>query len=145
MSALVFVDTNVLIYSIDAGDSAKRDAARAWRTELWSNRQGRISFQVVQEFYWIASKKVPSAREQIRAEVQDLLAWIPAPIDAAILELGWKLQDRYQLSFWDALIVAAAKSSGCEYLLTEDLQAGQNLDGIVVVNPFVTGPESLGK
>jgi predicted nucleic acid-binding protein len=63
--------------------------------------------------------------------------------DAALLERGWKIQDRFQLSYWDALIVAAAKAASCRYLLTEDLQAGQSLDGIEVVNPFLRGPESV--
>jgi predicted nucleic acid-binding protein len=114
MSALVFVDSNVLIYSVDA------------------------------EFYWIAGKKVPEARDQIRMEIRDLLAWEPVAIDGAVLEFGWKLQDRYQLSFWDALIVAAAKAAGCGYLLTEDLQDGQDLDGVKVLNPFLSEPASLG-
>jgi predicted nucleic acid-binding protein len=64
-------------------------------------------------------------------------------IDATILDRGWKIQDRYNLSFWDALIVAAAKSVPCRYLLTEDLQADQDLDGIVVVNPFTRDSASL--
>jgi predicted nucleic acid-binding protein len=63
--------------------------------------------------------------------------------DAALLEHGWKLQDGYQLSYWDALIVAAAKAASCRYLLTEDLQAGQKLDAIEVVNPFQRSPESV--
>jgi len=63
--------------------------------------------------------------------------------DAALLELGWKLQDRYQFSYWDSLIVAAAKVASCAYLLTEDLQAGQNLDGIEVVNPFSSDPNAV--
>jgi predicted nucleic acid-binding protein len=63
--------------------------------------------------------------------------------DAALIESGWKLQDRYRLSYWDALIVAAAKVASCRYLLTEDLQTGQKLDGIEVVNPFLRGPESV--
>ena len=73
--------------------------------------------------------------------MKDLLAWQPVMVDAAILERGWKLQDRYQLSFWDALIVAAAKSIGCRYLLTEDLQTNQDLDGILVISPFLTDPD----
>jgi predicted nucleic acid-binding protein len=64
-------------------------------------------------------------------------------VDAAILERGCKLQDRFQLSFWDALIVAAAKSIGCRYLLTEDLQTSQDLDGILVISPFLADPASL--
>jgi predicted nucleic acid-binding protein len=143
MIAPVFVDTNVLLYALDRADLKKQEAARAWRVELWKNRLGRISFQVLQEFYVNATQKWPQARDEARAEVKDLLAWQPVTVDAAILERGWKLQDRYQLSFWDALIVAAAKSIGCRYLLTEDLQAGQDLDGVLVINPFLTDPASL--
>ena len=75
--------------------------------------------------------------------MKDLLAWEPVALDAAILERSWKLQDRYQLSFWDALIVGAAKSIACRYLLTEDLQASEELDGLRVINPFLIGPSLL--
>ena len=143
MTAPVFVDTNVLIYALDRGDPKKQEAARAWRAELWKSHSGRISFQVLQEFYVNVAQKWPSACEQARAEVRDLLAWHPAQVDGAILERAWRIQDRYQLSFWDALIVAAAKSLACRYLLTEDLQADQELDGITVVNPFLRGPASV--
>jgi predicted nucleic acid-binding protein len=66
-------------------------------------------------------------------------------VNASILERGWKFQDRYQLSFWDALIVAAAKSIGCRYVLTDDLQSNQDLDGILVISPFLTDPASLSR
>ena len=143
MTAPVFVDTNVFLYALDRADLKKQQAARAWREKLWKNRLGRISFQVLQEFYVQATRKWPEGRDEARAEVTDLLTWRPVTMDAAILERGWKLQDRYQLSFWDALIVAAAKSLGCQYLLTEDLQTDQNLDGILVISPFLTDPASL--
>lgn len=143
MTVPVFVDTNVLLFALDRADLKKQEAARVWRAELWKTRLGRISFQVLQEFYVKATQKWPQARDDARAEVKDLLAWQPVSIEAAILERGWKVQDRYQLSFWDALIVAAAKASGCRYLLTEDLQAGQDLDGVLVINPFLAGPASL--
>ena len=143
MTAPIFVDTNVLIYALDRGDLKKQQVARAWRTELWKSQSGRISFQVLQEFYVKVAQKWPSARDQARAEVRDLLAWRPVAVDAAMLERGWKIQDRYQLSFWDALIVAAAKFLACRYLLTEDLQADQEIDGITVINPFVRDPASL--
>ena len=62
---------------------------------------------------------------------------------SSFLNVSWKIQDRYQLSFWDALIVAAAKSASCQYLLTEDLQADQNVDGVLIVNPFMHDPSTL--
>jgi predicted nucleic acid-binding protein len=64
-------------------------------------------------------------------------------IDERIIERGWEIQDRYQLSFWDAMIVAAAKAASCQYLLTEDLQANQDLNGIRVVNPFEVEPAAI--
>ena len=139
----VFVDSNVFLYAVDEANPRKQEAARNWRAELWKNRRGRVSFQVLGEFYVNAVRKRPAAREEARAEVRDLLAWNPVLADAGLLERGWKLQDRYGLSYWDALIVAAAKVAACRYLLTEDLQAGQKLDGIEVVNPFLRDPQDV--
>ena len=136
MSVPVFVDTNVLIYAVDEFDRRKHEAARAWRAELWKSNRGRISFQVLQEFYAKVTQKWPAAKEDARAEVRDLLTWKPVTMNGLVLERGWKIQDRYKLSFWDALIVAAAKQASCGYLLTEDLQAGQEIEGVVVVSPF---------
>ena len=143
MSAPIFVDTNVFIYALDEADPKKQQAARIWRAELWKSHRGRISYQVLEEFYVKVTQKWPSVREEARAEVRDLMAWLPVAVDAELLERGWKIQDRYRLSFWDALIVAAAKSASCRYLLTEDLQADQNLDGVLVINPFLRDPASL--
>jgi predicted nucleic acid-binding protein len=143
MTALVFVDSNVFLYALDETDPKKQQAARNWRAELWKSRRGRVSFQVLGEFYVNAMRKQPAARDEVRAEVRDLLAWNPVIADGILLEQGWKIQDHYQFSYWDALIVAAAKLCGCRYLLTEDLQSGQKLDGIEVVNPFLRGPESI--
>lgn len=143
MTALVFVDTNDFIYALDQADLKKQEAALLWRAELWRSRLGRISFQVLQEFYAKVIQKWPGAREAARSEVRDLLAWAPVSINAELLERGWEIQNRYQLSFWDALIVAAAKAVGCQYLLTEDLQTNQNFDGLVVINPFSVTPASL--
>jgi predicted nucleic acid-binding protein len=143
MIATVFVDTNVLLYALDRADLRKQERARAWRTELWERRCGRISVQVLQEFYAYVVRKWPSARELARSEIRNLQAWRPVTVGIELLEHGWRIQDRYQLSFWDALIVAAAKSSESTYLLTEDLQAGQQLDGITVIDPFHTLPTSL--
>src|SRR5579884_147338 len=92
MSALVFVDTNVFLYAADDADLKKQRAARLWRSELWRSRLGRISFQVLQEFYVQATHKWPSARTEARAEVRDLLAWRPVPVNAEILQRSWRIQ-----------------------------------------------------
>jgi predicted nucleic acid-binding protein len=139
MTAPVFVDSNVFIYAVDQADPRKHEAARLWRSELWKSRRGRISFQVLEEFYAKVYRKWPGAREQVQAEIRNLMAWRPIVIGERIIEDGWKIQERYKISFWDSLIVAAAKTASCRYLLTEDLQADQDLDGLVVVNPFRSG------
>ena len=143
MSALVFVDSNVLVYWVDGSDPEKQQTASLWIEELWKSRAGRVSFQVLQEFFFAATKRRPEVVEKIRAEVRHLLVWHPVSIDALLLERAWKIQDRYHFSFWDSLIVAAAKAASCRWLLTEDLQPGQTLDGVTVVNPFHTTPDQL--
>jgi predicted nucleic acid-binding protein len=139
----VFVDTNVLVYAVDEAEPKKQFAARAWRAALWKAHSGRLSYQVLQEFYVNAVRLRPSAREQARAEVRDLMAWRPISMNAGILEAAWKAQDRYQLSFWDAAIVAAANACSCTHLLSEDFQAGQDFGGLIVVNPFRSAPGDI--
>ena len=143
MTGPVFVDTNVLLYALDAGVPAKQRAARSWRDALWRNRSGRVSFQVLQEFYVQACRLNPKAREAVRADIQDLLSWDPVICDETVLLLAFSLQDDFGLSFWDSLIVAAAHAAECRYLLTEDLQHGQQIRDLLVVNPFKTRPEEL--
>jgi len=143
MTAPVFVDSNLLLYALDDTNPRKQRVASDWRAELWKSRLGRVSFQVLNEFYVNAVRLKPAASHEARAEILDLLVWNPVVVDAAVIERGWKLQDRYQLSFWDSLIVAAAKTAACGFLLTEDLQDGQKLDGVEVVNPFLRGPGSV--
>ena len=143
MTEPVFVDSNVLLYALDGAHPAKQRAAQQWRAVLWESRMGRVSFQVLNEFYVNALRLRPDASHEARDEVRDLLAWRPIITDAALLELGWKFQDRYRLAYWDSLVVAASKAASCRFLLTEDLQAGQTLDGIKVINPFLTNPEDL--
>lgn len=143
MTAPVFVDTNVFVYCFDSANAAKLQAARQWRAELWRSRLGRISYQVLQEFYWTGTQKWPLLRKEIQGEIRDLLDWHPLVINSHILEGSWEIQTKYKISFWDSLIVAAAKAASCRYLLTEDLQEGQEMDGVVVVNPFSSAPEKL--
>jgi predicted nucleic acid-binding protein len=143
MTAPVFVDTNVLLYAVDTSDAEKHRAASAWRLELWKSRRGRLSYQVLQEFYVQAVRKNPQGADAAQAEVRDLFAWDPVVIDAPVIEAAWRLRKRFNLSFWDALIVGAAKAAGCSHLLTADLSHGQELDGLRVVSPFRVAPPDL--
>jgi predicted nucleic acid-binding protein len=141
----VFVDTNVLVYARDASEPEKQPQAAAWIEHLWRTRTARLSFQVLHEYYAATTRKLKPGLtpEQARADVRDLLAWRPVPAGTELLEAGWSVEDRFGLSCWDALIVAAARIAGCEYLLTEDLQHGAELEGLRVVSPFRTAAGSL--
>jgi predicted nucleic acid-binding protein len=139
----VFVDTNVFIYYLDTTDAKKHAAAKLWLAELWQNRQGIISYQVLQEFYSVGTQKWPALGAEIRAKIDDLFDWHPVVINRQIIEDSWEIQGRYRISFWDSLIVAAAKAASCQYLLTEDLQEGLELDGVVVVDPFRSKPHEI--
>ncbi|WP_309670746.1 PIN domain-containing protein [Gemmatimonas sp.] len=144
MTAPVFVDTNVLVYALDAAAGDKHHQARAWMLSLWQSGRGRVSTQVLQEFYVTVTRKLTPglAREAAQIEARSLYSWAPIEITTAVLDRAWHIESRFQLSWWDALIVAAAQSAQCELLLTEDLQHGQLFDGVQVVNPFRTAPES---
>jgi len=145
MTAPIFVDTNILVYARDAGAGAKQVRAGEWMTLIWQSGRGRLSVQVLQELYVTLTRKLRPglSSEEARAEVRALLPWRPIEIGPGILETAWDLQDRFELSWWDALIVGAAHATRCRYLLTEDLQDGQDLDGLLVVNPFRHSPDSL--
>ena len=80
--------------------------------------------------------KPTTSSSKARSIVRKLMSWQPVSVDEALLERAWLLQDHYSLSWWDALIVAAAQSSNCKVLLTEDLQHGQVFDDVRVVDPF---------
>jgi len=143
--SLVFVDTNVLLYGVDDKDTVKRDRAREWLAACWSRRCGRLSTQVLHEFYWNARKKFPSqlARGDARAEVRRYQQWQPWMVDHATVESAWAVESRSGLGYWDALMVAAAQHMGCTLLLTEDLQHDQRIDSVRIVNPFEIGPSLL--
>jgi predicted nucleic acid-binding protein len=143
MNGLIFVDTNVLLYAVDQAEENKHNAAKAWREHLWNTKRGRLSFQVLQEFYANVLRRWPDSAASARLEVVDLLSWLPVSIDGWILTSGWELQDRYKISFWDSLIVAAALASNCAFLLSEDFQHGQRLGALVVVNPFRVAPGEI--
>ena len=142
MTATVFVDTNVLVYARDASETVKQPKAEQWMRHLWHARSGRLSFQVLNEFYVTVTDKLAPGlgRAEARKEVVSLFAWRPIPTDHRVLEGAWNLQDRYQLSWWDSLIVASARVAGCRYLLTEDLQHQQELEGLTVLDPFAVPP-----
>lgn len=145
MTGRLFVDTNLLVYQFDTREPEKQVRARAWMERLWSARAGLVSFQVLQEFYATVTRKLDPGLpvEEARKVVRALWAWQPVGIDERVFLAAWTVQERFGLSWWDALIVAAARLAGCSHLLTEDLQHGQDLDGLRVVDPFQVSPDVL--
>lgn len=143
--ALTFLDTNVLLYSVDDRVPAKRDRARLWVTACWSRRCGRTSAQVLEEFYANARRKFPTAISagDARAVVRRYQLWNPWQNDPATLETAWAIESRYGFGWWDALVVAAAQQQGCRYVVSEDLQHGLQVDSVQILNPFEIGPEVL--
>ncbi len=142
----VFVDTNVLVYARDTADPAKHARASERVADLWERADGRLSVQVLQEYYLTTTRKLRPglAPEEARADVLDLAAWSPVVTDIQMLASAWTIEERFGLSFWDALIVAAAQVARCDVLLTEDMQHGMDLDGVRVTDPFRVGPAELG-
>lgn len=140
MTATYFVDTNVLVYARDPGEIDKHPVAVDWLQYLWQTRTGRLSVQVLQEYYQVVTRRLQPGRPRdlARADVRDLELWNPQTINAAVLEKAWSVEDRYGFSWWDALIIGAAQHVRCRYLLSEDLQHGQELEGLTVLNPFET-------
>ncbi len=138
MTGPVFVDTNILVYRHDTSDIAKQTQADAWHKFLWHRRLGRLSFQVLQELYATLKQGRGASLDPatVRGIVANYLQWQPVRIDAGVLRRAWVVEERFRLSWWDALIVAAAQASECPILLTEDLQHGQDLNGVRVVDPF---------
>jgi len=138
MSDVVFVDTNILVYAHDADSGVKRQRAAASLEGLWSSGNGRLSIQVLQEFYINVTGKLATrvARSVAREVVETYAAWVAQPTTADTVLRAVDLAGLEQLSFWDALIVAAAEQCGAETLLSEDLSHGQKIAGIKVVNPL---------
>ena len=139
---LVFVDTNVLVYLRDAMDGERRSRAAEWMAHLWQSRSGRLSTQVLHEYYVTVTSELDPGMpvEDAREDIVSLRAWSPLPLTPELTEWAWEMQDRWGFPFWDSLIVAAAKAQGCELLLTEDLTHDQDLDGLRVVSPFMEEP-----
>ena len=137
---VAFVDTNVLVYAHDASETVRQPAARAVLAELWRTRLGALSIQVLQEFYVVATRKFdpPMPRRQARDLVEAYSNWRLIQIDVPLVLAASQLEERHTLSFWDALIVEAARRAGATRLISEDLQAGRRLAGVLIDNPFAS-------
>jgi predicted nucleic acid-binding protein len=136
----VFLDTNVLVYLFDAGAPAKQAAARDLLATRGEAGEVVLSTQVLQEFYVAVTRKLAKPLEEQTAAdaLRDLAAFPIVQIDSDMVFSAAQRSRADRMSFWDALIVEAALSSGAALLYSEDLQAGRKFDGLEVVNPFAS-------
>ena len=137
MSELVFLDTNVLLYSIstDPSERRKREIARA----LIDERSCALSVQVLQEFFVQATR--PTRDDPLSAEIARgfVGSWLRFPVQeltVALMQEALEVQARHRFSYWDSAIIAAARALGCATLYTEDLDHGRMIERMEIVNPF---------
>ncbi|HWF31165.1 MAG TPA: PIN domain-containing protein [Solirubrobacteraceae bacterium] len=138
-----FVDTNVLLYaiSVDSGEQSK--AARA--NEILSSRDVGLSVQVLQEFYVQATRDTRPERlthEQAVALVESFRRFPVQETTNGVMLAAMATQQRFGIPYWDAAVIEAARALGCEIVLTEDLNDGQDYAGVRVENPFARYPAS---
>lgn len=138
MSEIVFVDSNILIYAHDRDAPGKRERAAAALEELWESGNGRLSVQVLQEFYVNATTRLDTrlARSTAREVVQTYAAWNQQPTTADTVTRAIDISGMARLSFWDALIVASAEQAGAALLYSEDMYDGQKIAGVMIRNPL---------
>jgi predicted nucleic acid-binding protein len=138
MSDRYFVDTNILMYAHDTAAGAKHERAKQLVEQLWRDRAGVVSTQVLQELCVNLLRKVrtPLDTRTIHDIIADYLTWqVVVNTGDSILD-ALDIQERYRISFWDALVIQAAHASGAEVVYSEDFSANQKYDGVRVVNPL---------
>src|ERR1700704_239521 len=143
MTGPCFVDADVFVYARDPRDAAKQSRALQWIAHLWQERLGRTSVQVLSEYYVVATRtlKPQVASAAAGDEVQELMAWRPSPVDETLLRRAREIEQRWDLSWRNSMVVGAAQLQECVLLLTEDLRDGAVFGGVTVRSPFTLSAE----
>lgn len=138
MTGPLFVDANVFLYAGDADEPAKRARATALLDRLWQEETGRTSVQVLSEYYVnlkrISGPSLPAQDAWTR--VAKYFVWRPQPVDETLFRHAREVEQRWRISWWDSMVVAAAQMQYCTLLLTEDLQDGMVFGSVTVRSPF---------
>lgn len=144
---VTFVDTNVLVYAHDRSETRRQPLAQALLDGLWASRTGRLSTQILQEFYVVATRKFdpPMSRRAAREIVALYAAWPLVQVDLPLILTASQLEERHKVSFWDALVVEAARRAGATRIVTEDLQGGRQIGGVRIENPFLRSAYQYAK
>lgn len=137
----VFLDTNILAHSVDIRDQQRHPIAFNIVTSLIRRKCGVCSTHVLQEFVWVALRKIQLSAYRTK-DALDLLAegLRVVPMSPGLIRNAIDHHERYQLQFWDALLIAAAERARCPIMLTEDLNHGQQYGTVLVQNPFLESP-----
>lgn len=133
----IFIDTNILIYTLDQKNIEKRDMARKIVKKVVESHQPVISTQVIKEFYVVASNKLKADPIIVKNIIHNFHNMEIVNNDLDLIEQAIDISILSTLSFWDSLVIAAAEKANCEYVLSEDLNSGQNYRGIKLLNPFI--------
>jgi predicted nucleic acid-binding protein len=138
MSVKTFVDSNILIHAHDLDAGMRQQRASELLKKLWEDGAGRLSTQVLQEFYVNVTQKIraPLASGTAREVVRNYGTWVRTAITPATIVRASEIGEIWRISFWDSMIIAAAEQDGVADVLTEDLNHGQLIAGIRIVNPF---------
>ena len=137
MKDRVFFDSNIFVYSVDGKNPEKMKIAQNLISNASSEGTAIISTQNLQEFYNATTKKLNRDKNDAKLDVEDFSEMFPVvQINVPLITKAVDLQIRYQLSFYDALIVATASKENCVICYSEDLNNGQIYDGVKIVNPF---------
>lgn len=138
MSVNYFVDTNILVYVRDSSEPEKQPLAKQWLEYLWENESGKISTQIMNEYYVTVTQKLKPglSKNQARADLRALSVWQPLDITSTLIESAWDTQDKYGYSWWDSLVISSALFLDCNYLLSEDMQHQQKIGRLTIINPF---------
>lgn len=134
-----FLDTNILVYAYDTHAPAKQKIARQILESAVLDESAVLSAQVLSEFFVVVTRKIvsPLTAEEAR-QIISLVRGLPvAEIDGDLVEAAVNIHQHHNVCFWDGLIIAAARRLGCARLLSEDLNTGQRIDGLEIVNPFL--------
>lgn len=138
MTELRFVDTNILLYAYDRDAGGKHGRAKQLMIELWNEGNGCLSTQVLQEFFVNVTKKIPQplSTSMAREIMRTYLPWVHVATDGEMAIRASEIADTWQTSFWDGMIIAAAERASATELLSEDLQNGQHIAGLLITNPL---------
>ena len=136
MAARSFIDTNVLIYAEASDAPQKQRAALSILKQLYEDANGVLSTQVLQEYCNVAIKKLGLTSQHVRAQLDLYEQFEVVQVTPIIIRAGLDLHQTRSIAFYDAIIFASAQASGCVVLLSEDMNAGEVIAGVRIVNPF---------